>query len=336
LRKNENGYYNQQEEINLHISIIKEIPEVEINTEKEISRHASFQINLKKISLLQSEEIISATKIAMFTQCQFKYQLTYELGFTSLFEKFQKWKRNEEFKKSHKIFEFSYKEELNEENSETTMHIFFSKDYAAIKGRVIHSILEKNLKISEIQEYIKLSLEREFDFLEKKQIKINELEKDIFQTIDKFYGSAIYNEIISYDEYKNEFEVYIFENNYYLYGIIDKIIFQEKKAIVIDYKTDKVKEENINERWNHYLNQLKFYAYLICKLKPQVVKVMLRLVFIEHPEILLQVEINRSEVLSFGKFIRESVDKIRKGEFKKNLMHCNNCVFSDERNNCIA
>lgn len=336
LRKNEKGYYNQHEVVNVHIPIIKEIPGQELNSGEKIDLQTDVHINLKKINLLQSEEIISATKIAIFTQCPFKYQLTYETGFISIFEKFREWKKHETINKIDKIFEFNNQEELDWENEESIGDIISTKNYAAVCGRVIHSILEKDLNKGEILDYIKLSLEREFDFLEKKKIKVTDIEKDIFHTVDRFYRSDTYSMINSFNKYKNEFEAYLFDNDYNLYGIIDKIIFQGNSAIIIDYKTDRVQKDKLAERWNNYLYQLKFYAYLVCKLYPQIENMTLRLLFIEHPEVILSDEVNRADVLSFGKIIKDIVKKIRKTDFRKNLKHCSNCVFSDESNNCIV
>jgi ATP-dependent exoDNAse (exonuclease V) beta subunit len=59
------------------------------------------------------------------------------------------------------------------------------------------------------------------------------------ETLAAFYNSATYKNLQNYKDYKNEYEIFVRNSNYILYGIIDKVIFDsDSKLIVVDYKTD--------------------------------------------------------------------------------------------------
>lgn len=70
----------------------------------------------------------------------------------------------------------------------------------------------------------------------------------------------------AFKNYKNEFEIYLKENDYFLYGIIDKLIIENDKAIIVDYKTDTIEEKEIQGKIENYINQLSFYSYIVSKL----------------------------------------------------------------------
>ena len=65
------------------------------------------------------------------------------------------------------------------------------------------------------------------------EILLNRLKNDL----GNYYKSKTWEEISKSKNYKNEFEIYVKENDYYLHGIIDKIIFIENKVLIYDYKT---------------------------------------------------------------------------------------------------
>ena len=47
---------------------------------------------------------------------------------------------------------------------------------------------------------------------------------------------------------KSEFEIYCEEGEHYLYGIIDKLIIETDKLIIVDYKTDNISQEQLISR----------------------------------------------------------------------------------------
>ena len=77
------------------------------------------------------------------------------------------------------------------------------------------------------------------------------------------------------------------EKDYYLHGIIDKIIFDDNKILIYDYKTDDIEEKEIKKHSEYYLMQLKFYLYIASKLFSEFDIFEGSLVFVKHPETLL-------------------------------------------------
>ncbi|MGK9477404.1 UvrD-helicase domain-containing protein [Melioribacter sp. OK-6-Me] len=255
------------------------------------------------------KEIISATKIAIFNQCPIKYQLIYELGYSLTFEIVKQ-----------KEFNYDFKDNEDDE----------VKSYSDVKGRIIHAILEKETKYEEIEKQLSDLLQREMI-----HHSIEEMKKNILNDLKKFYESSTYDELQKYKSYINEAEFYAQDGKNYLYGIIDKLIFENDKLIIVDYKTDNVDENEIHSKAENYFPQLKFYAYLISKVYPEVNRYEVRLIFIKHPDISVKKDLTRKEVEQFGNVIRSTIDKINKSDYSPNLNHCRKCHYALKGGKCI-
>lgn len=96
--------------------------------------------------------------------------------------------------------------------------------------------MEKNLRYDELDEFLN------------SYKTINDLEKysDILKDdLKRLQQSDFANNYLSIPSYKNEFEIYIKENDYFLHGITDRIIFDKNKIIICDYKTDNIESKEI-------------------------------------------------------------------------------------------
>ena len=151
----------------------------------------------------------------------------------------------------------------------------------------------------------------------------------------RFYNSREYKELSNYSDFKNETEIYLNEKDYYLYGIIDKLIANGDKYIIVDYKTDDTGEELIENRAKYYLNQLKFYVYIVSKLHKEFDEIEIRLVFLKLPDKPFVIKYNRKNIDELRKDILNIINGILKEEYPKNLLHCYECNFS-VNNNCIV
>ena len=116
--------------------------------------------------------------------------------------------------------------------------------------------------------------------------------------------------------------------NYFLYGIIDKLIVTESKIIIVDYKTDDIDKDSIEERAKYYLNQLKFYIYIVSRLYTKINEFEIRIVFLLHADNPYSVSFNRTEINGIEQDITLIIEGILKEEYPKNLSHCNDCGFS--------
>ncbi len=56
------------------------------------------------------------------------------------------------------------------------------------------------------------------------------LREDIITDLHKLYDSDEFRYINSYQDHQNEFEVYLKEGDYYLFGILDKLISRSEES----------------------------------------------------------------------------------------------------------
>ena len=293
------------------IPLIKSIDETILAVDNMDIQENTKKTLIDTINDFTEKEIISATKISMFKQCPVKYQLTYELGYSTIYNM---------IKKNDSDFEFNMIEDDE------------IKKYAQLRGKIIHAVLKNDLKDEMMKVFIKNTLSVE-ESLSDKSIEL--FLKSITNDIEQFYKSNIYNEINSLKNFRNEFEIYCREGNHYLYGIVDKLIVDEDKLTIIDYKTDNVAQENLNERTLDYMPQLMFYAYVLSKHYSKIEKYILRLVFLKHADEVISQEMTLPDLIEFGKVIRDSIANIYSYNFVKNLEHCDKCHFALEGIRCI-
>ncbi|MEK6553044.1 MAG: PD-(D/E)XK nuclease family protein, partial [Bacteroidota bacterium] len=309
LMNGEYKFYNKN--VSLNVPIIREIGKVESIELKERSALEEKIILTQKIYDRPKREIISATKISMFTQCPVKYQLTYELGYPTIYNLVKE--RSNEFE-----FNLLEDDEL--------------RQYAQLKGKLIHTVLKEEVSREELSKYLMthLSLESFSNDSER-----NNFQNSLLKEIEKYYDSNTYQTISKSDNYKNEFEVYCEEKEHYLYGIIDKLIIEKDKLIIVDYKTDNISIDQLSSRAESYIPQLTFYAYVLSKLYKSYNNFQLRLVFLKYADELIVKEINHSDLDNFNNELNERISKIYSNDYIPNLNHCSSCHYSLEGNKCI-
>ena len=301
--------------INLNIPIINEVKVKKSGASTKIKTGFPKKINTGKITDVEKNEIVSASKIAVFSQCPVKYKLTYELGYSKLHS------LNRRIKNT---YEFNYKEDDEE--------VRVSGD---VQGRIIHSLLEKEIKEEMLQTEIENLLKAEAVGNPGIIHELEKIKNRILKKVLNFYRSEEFGFLQKFHNYKNEYEIYTAEDDYFLYGIVDKLIVLPDKIIIVDYKSDEVNDISLANKVNGYINQLKFYAYVLSKAYPQIDNFELRLIFIVKPEKTYVKNIKRKELTVFGRNVKKVVETIRRYDFKPDLSHCKFCHFSDEEENCI-
>ena len=330
---NENGSYsNKTENLEIKIPIVRVMDEIAIPVEEKKLEVSDFKFLTEILNDKPKGEIISATKISVYKQCPLKYQLTYELGFTSLLNGYRKWK----FKnKEEKHFEFNNREDFEIDNSNNNAELKNVKMFAEIKGSIIHEILQNELKKNEFESFTKDKIESNFNFYDKASVVKDTLKNEIIKELNEYYNSSTYQFINSLKNFKNEFEIYVKENDYYLYGIIDKLVIEDDKIFIFDYKTDDILEADIPQRAESYFNQLKFYSYIVSRLLGGIRKFELKLIFLKFPDHSVEIQFEKPDVQKFGFEISKMVKDIRGKKFNKNLTHCKRCLFALEKDQCI-
>ncbi len=329
-----NKFITKEKSIGTKIRIIKEIDISDINTNKAENIAPAVKLNARIIKDRPEGEFISATKIAVYNQCPLKYQLTYEYGFTKLFSRYKSWfTENGKMKSANSKYEFNIAEIASDEKYSADEK--GKNNYADIKGRIIHKILQKEIEESSLELFISENIKNELDVFDYSKNDSEFLKMDIINDIKAFYKSTIFNKLQSFKNYKNEFEIYINENDYFLYGIIDKLIIEENKFTIIDYKTDDIAREEIKERGQAYLPQLEFYSYIVHRFFGKNFEIGLKLIFLKHSNNILSKTVNSEDFVQISQDITEMVASIRSGKYSKNLGHCKSCLYALNQKQCI-
>jgi ATP-dependent helicase/nuclease subunit A len=323
LKQVKGVFENKIETISQTIPIINFIDDESIHSTTFDSVPEKLIFNIDNIPSIISEEVISATKISIFSQCPVKYLLTYEYGFASLQRKIIERKSHKRNHSQSEIIEFVSDEEFRDDR-----HTDIAAD---LKGRIIHRIMEQNIAENELSIFIS-------KFLEDEKVDVSESESYsdiILADLTKFYSSNIYKHLSSYNNYFNEYELYAKVNDFFLYGIIDRLIITDEKIIIIDFKTDDFLPKEIDEKVKTYIPQLTFYAFLI-SIKFNLIKDFeLHLVFTKHPELSFNKVLSIDEINVFRNQLLIIVDKIRTKKFNPNYSHCKNCLYSIDKKNCV-
>ena len=276
------------EELDIPLINIIEPQSFEKEDAGDIYRH--MEVLTGRIEQKEKNEFISASKISVFSQCPFKYYLTYEIGFSKLYKRMKTFREN---------YEFNRKEDDQ------------AAGFADMRGTLIHSVLEKEISIEKVEEYVKEMIGRKVQTDAAEKNNYEKMEKNIIEDLRRFFASETYAGLKAFVRYKNEFEVYAAEEDYYLYGIVDKIVYHDNKIIIIDYKTDSIKKEEIKERAESYFNQLKFYAYTISKSIKKDYEFELWIVFIKHPDEIMKRSYTRNELENYRSDLKTIIYKIR-------------------------
>ena len=305
-------FINSDENISITIPVLNNLGEPSKQTiRQELVNPDEIIISTQAIPNQTKNEIISATKIAVFNQCPFKYYLIYELGYSSLHSG-----------AVNGISEVDFSKEDKDELS------------ANIKGSIIHKILEEEIPLNLLKEKIATLMESVVD--KTKGINHDSTIDSIYKLVENYYDSEIFKRYEAYKNYNNEYEIYAKVENYFIYGIIDKVIFDGENVFILDYKTDSLSKYSSLEKLELYRPQLTFYALLISKLYPKIKQVNCSLIFIEDPKEVPTFKVDRIQLTEFEQKLNGIVNSIRKGEFKTKISHCKSCYFSDSKNECVV
>ncbi len=307
------------------IKIIRNVDETIIRSVNDSESTPASKIMIGGTADYPKGEVISATRFATFRQCPLKYKLTFELETSELMKNFIKSLSERRQNKSRP--ELNSKEKSAEEQYNGKPIIS-----AEWKGSITHKILQKeNLKISqaEIEKIIRS------EYYPEAPGDLASLGQEISDKLSELFSSDIYKKLSAYKKSYTEYEIYVNDGDYFLHGILDKLIIDGNKAIIIDYKTDSIKREEICDRASLYFHQLKFYSYIVSHYFKEITSFELRIIFINFPGEDVKEIIGLDEAEAFGEQIRDMVHQIRLNKFDQNLSHCRDCNFSINNSNCI-
>jgi ATP-dependent helicase/nuclease subunit A len=306
LKRTGDAYKRKDSKLHIDIPVYTSLDEA--GEEKEIKEILQRSLLTEHIADTAREEIISATRFSTYGHCPRKYRFTYIDGLLPLIKP--------------PVYGSIDDEEKDEE---------ISAGSGSIKGRIIHKLLQKeseNLDPALIGNMVY----KEEPFISSKAA--DEIVCEIINILKNFFASPFYKSVKDLDG-KNEYEVYYRENDYILYGIIDKLILEDNTATIIDYKTDDIPADKISERASEYLNQLKFYSYIIWNTFNRSLNVSFKIVFVRHPDKCFEKNESPRELLDTGVQVNEMIQSIRNNNFRPEKNHCSRCIYSADYKNCI-
>jgi ATP-dependent helicase/nuclease subunit A len=312
MTQKEDRFSFDKKTVETEIKIIKKIDAVNIPEIDDENKSVEKVYLLQKIEERPSKEIISATKVSMFAQCPVKYELTYELGFPTIFNVIKRYSNN------HYNFNSKEDEEL--------------RFFADVKGRIIHEALKENPENEEIENLINNLMQME---------TINEpdaavqLKIKIIKELNEFCKSDFYQSIKKQKKFYNEYEIYAEEGDNYLYGIIDKFIIELDRLVIIDYKTDDIELIAVNKRAEDYFQQLTFYAFVLSRYYKSYDKYELIIAYTKYPDKVVSKNLLLNDLIKYKEQLSALTNKMQDRIFKPNYDHCSSCHFTLEGNKCI-
>ncbi|HSW55911.1 MAG TPA: UvrD-helicase domain-containing protein [Ignavibacteriaceae bacterium] len=323
LQKVSETYSNLTKSVKLEIPINRNIE----YSEKLIEKN-EFEISNKKLILsgIKDEskgEVISATRFSTFSTCPLKYNLQYNYKLGDLIQQSYRFRS---------VSKLNFEEDYN--RNELTSYLFDDDsnlaEFSKFKGQLIHYILRKNISWNYLPEFVEEKSKNNFNGEIPESLKT-----EIMNDLNLFYNSDEFRFISSFTNYRNEFEAYLREEDFYLFGILDKLIIEDRKLIIVDYKTDYINPNEIDANSQKYLPQLKFYAYIISRLFEQKYEIEGRIIFIKYPDNPFIFNFDESADQTIKSGIKSMIYSIRNSNYSVNLDACKNCIFTDENKQCI-
>lgn len=323
LINSEEKYLNERKSLRIKIPVVRSLQvDSTIQLKDELQKEKKYLLG--KYPEEEKSQIISATRVSIYAQCPLKYHLTYNLGFALLNKLLPQWKVTSTNVSEYQFDEENYSDQLVEQEVESISVIKSSTIQSEKIGEMIHKILQLELNEDETVSFLKNQLKTYHS--DKKLIEQTII--SIIEILRNFRASEVFTEISCYKNFRNEFEIYLKQNSYFLHGIIDKIIFANRKILIIDYKTDEVDEKSASQKFKEYSNQLKFYLYISSHLFKDYEIFEARLIFLKMPELDFRIKYSIENISELKKEISALIEGIVSGSFPKNFEHCNLCQFS--------
>ncbi|MGD9898130.1 MAG: UvrD-helicase domain-containing protein [Calditrichaceae bacterium] len=182
-------------------------------------------------------------------------------------------------------------------------------DHALLKGKMVHRYLELMNEDTTPEEKIIDQILFEFDIFETTlreefRLELENLSRDILQ-------SPVGREIIRAVDAKNEISVTMKIGDDYFTGTLDRIYrIESGEWQVVDYKTNRITEAQIESEGRKYEWQIKSYALLLSRLFPDQGQYGISLYFIK-PDRLYQRTFSAAEVLEIEDFFEEKIGEIK-------------------------
>lgn len=321
------------DEVDIKIQFIENAPDSETPTFQSDPKAGTVTpvVMKERIGKRYSGEIISASKYLTYLQCPFKYYLTYISGLAGIpgLEEF--------FTTREEETETAYDpaDDQGLAKNEGELPSAPTGNLGAAIGTIVHEYLAAPGEATLLSAVTAITdsligdnptLAKSRDTLIRRPVEI----------LTKYLATPAAKTISGYGNSRNEEELFIRYSDFYLMGVIDKLVILEDRIVIIDYKTDRDPAHSLDR----YREQLRFYAYICSKIYKTVNSFELRLVFFSDLDAVQPETVTRAELSAVGEKINSLITALRgsfaSGEFSKNTSHCGECRFSFNTGRCLA
>jgi ATP-dependent helicase/nuclease subunit A len=293
-------------------SKLKHRLDVHVVTEKDLNAVGSIQLpspaHIEKSHLLIEPieaktrgEIFSASKIRTYIECPSKYYLRYVAGLPVT---------------TIRLFNDPIDDEQDVQIP------------ADLRGRAFHYVMQHidtiGDDVNRIRSELKKFIARDsYSILSEPSIELEELAQCIVDVLN----SVFWNEVKKGSDARTEFTIMTTLGDDFLTGTLDRV-YRDANGVwnVLDYKTDAVTEQTLQQKVEHYEPQLKFYALLVRKFfsAEQVQTNLLFTSFVEKP---IQFKYTLNDLLKFEKELSSTISRLHSGKFLRDGKPCEGCPF---------
>jgi ATP-dependent helicase/nuclease subunit A len=153
-------YINRTENIQLAIPITTEIDFYEPIIKTKSQTQKNVKLNISSLRSQEKGEIISASKVSIYSQCPLKYLLTYDYGFSKLNSDYKTYNNSSVQKYKNDFVEDE--DDLLDDRFESAGNKIQSSD-TALYGKIFHKVMEEFVSIEKLDDFINNHLE--FDLI---------------------------------------------------------------------------------------------------------------------------------------------------------------------------
>lgn len=266
----------------------------------EVGKFLAKTILIEPVKSQTSGEFFSATQIKTFLECPTKYFLKYHLGLPE-----------------NNALHFDYDE--NEDPNDRIM--------GEVEGSLTHTALqhlEKEDNEDRIRERVGNLVDSVVLGNEGRRNAAIEL---ITKNILNFNSSRFGKEVLSAGETRTEYTLSTAFGEDFLTGTMDRL-YKDNNGLwcVLDYKTDRLTEKDLLLKAEQHKHQLSFYALLVHKMFQQKT-VRATLHFLNYADSPVHYDFSEEEIKSFETIVKDSIIKIKTGEFNRAQAVCKNCTY---------
>ena len=183
------------------------------------------------------------------------------------------------------------------------------EDYALLKGKIIHRLLELMPLSNQPTDILIINILSEFEVFD---INLRrQWQHEFAGLLRRLQQSPTGRSVLQAAEYQNEIVITTRLGEDYFTGTLDRLYRnQEGNWEVVDYKTNRIAPSRVEQEAARYEWQIKSYAFLLSRLFSEQKSFPVSIYFI-HPDQLVRRDFSRQDTEEIGAFFRRTIEEIK-------------------------